>query len=268
MLKAPLTLSKARVLITNDDGLDAPGITLLHELVRPLVAEVVVCAPEWEQSGSSHTATISRPLRLRQAGEGMYGVDGTPADCVIMGIAEVMKGRKPDLVLSGINNGANQGEDVNYSGTLAACFEATLMGVPAIGFSQDKAYGGPANFEVARHWLVAVLQRLVSQPWPEGVLMSVNFPHVASDDVKGIVPARLGRKMTGAGMVSGVDPRGHSYYWNDWRSDGPKTVDCGSDTDIGALAEGYIPVTPITVDPTHAEGLSLLKRVLGKVLVA
>lgn len=263
MIKAPLSLSRARVLLTNDDGVDAPGIALLHELIRPLVADVIICAPEQEQSGSSHTATVSRPLRLRQAGEGMYAVDGTPADCVIMGIAEIMKDRRPDLVLSGINNGANIGEDVNYSGTLAACFEATLMRVPAIGFSQDKAYGGPASFEVARHWLVEVLQRLVSQPWPDDVLMSVNFPHLPADDVKGIVPARLGRKAEGVSLVEGTDPRGHSYYWSAWRYDHPRLVDCADDTDLAAMRDGYISVTPLTVDPTHSEGLGVLRKVLA-----
>ncbi len=261
MLKAPLVLSKARVLITNDDGVDAPGIALLHELIRPLVAEVVICAPEHEQSGSSHVSTISRPLRLRKAGEDMYAVDGTPADCLIMGIAEVMKDRRPDIVLSGINNGANLGEDVNYSGTLAACFEATLMRVPAIGFSQDKEYGQPANFSNARRWLTEVVTRLVSQPWPEDVVMSVNFPH--SETVHNITPTRLGRKAEGVSMVRGTDPRGHGYYWNSWRYDDPKTVDCGPDTDIGVVAAGDISVTPLTVDPTHAEGLSVLRRMFA-----
>mgnify|MGYP000945775097 CR=1 FL=1 len=268
MLKAPLTLSKARVLITNDDGVDAPGIALLHELVRPLVAEAIICAPEYEQSGSSHVATISRPLRLRRAAEDIFAVDGTPADSLIMGVREVMKDRQPDIVLSGINNGANLGEDVNYSGTLAACFEATLMRIPAIGFSQDKAYGQPANFQVARHWLVEVLERLVSQPWPQDVLMSVNFPNIGSDSVRGIAPTRLGRKAEGVKLVPGVDPRGHTYYWNAWRYDNPMTVDCGPDTDIGALGEGHVSVTPLTVDPTHAEGMSMLKRILGKAQAA
>lgn len=261
MLKAPLVLSRARVLLTNDDGVDAPGIALLHELVRPLVAEVVVCAPEHEQSGSSHTSTISRPLRLRRTGEDMYAVDGTPADSLIMGISEVMKGRRPDIVLSGINNGANLGEDVNYSGTLAACFEATLMGVPAIGFSQDKEYGQPANFAVARAWLAEILTRLVSQPWPSDVVMSVNFPH--TENVTGVTATRLGRKAQGVSMVQGVDPRGYNYYWNSWRYDDPKTVDCGPDTDIGTLATGGISVTPLTVDPTHAEGLGILRRLFA-----
>ena len=263
MLKAPLTLSKARVLITNDDGVDAPGIALLHELVRPLVADVVICAPEQEQSGSSHTSTISRPLRLRKAAEDMYAVDGTPADSLIMGVCEVMKDKRPDIVLSGINNGANIGEDVNYSGTLAACFEAALMGIPAIGFSQDKAYGQPANFEVARHWLVDVLQRLVGQPWPHDIIMSVNFPNISNGDVRGVQPARLGRKASGVSLVDGMDPRGHKYYWNAWRYDGSRTVDCGPDTDIGALENRYISVTPLTVDPTHAEGLSVLRKALS-----
>lgn len=263
MLKSPFNLSQARVLLTNDDGIDAPGIALLQELVRPLVGELFVCAPEMEQSGSSHVATISRPLRLRHAGSNMYCVDGTPADSVIMGIAEVMKDKRPDLVLSGINNGANLGEDVNYSGTLAACFEATLMGVPAIGFSQEKPYGQSAGFDAARGWLEQVLTRLVSHPWPDGVIMSVNFPAVSADAVTGIIPTRLGRKMQGVNMVPGVDPRGHSYYWNAWRSDMPKTVDCGPDTDIGALEAGAVSVTPLTVDPTHRQALVALEELFA-----
>lgn len=264
MLKSPLDLSKAHILLTNDDGIDAPGIALLHELIRPLVARVVVCAPEHEQSGSSRVLTVNTPLRLRCAGEDMFAVSGTPVDSVTMGIAEIMKDRRPDLVLSGINNGTNICEDVNYSGTLAACFEATLMRIPAIGFSQDKAYGEPANFQVARHWLVDVLTRLLSCSWLDDVVMSVNFPNIEPGAVTGILPVRLGRKATGTSFIKGQDPRGRTYYWNDWRYDGPKTVDCGPDTDIGALAAGAIAVTPLAVDPTHQQALRSLKDVLAR----
>jgi len=262
MLKAPFNLSRARVLLTNDDGINAPGLMLLEEVVRPLVQELIVVAPEHEQSGSSHTVTMRHPLRLRDAGSGHYAVDGTPPDCVIMGVRHVMKDNPPDLVLSGINRGDNMGERVHYSGTLAACFEAGLIGIPAIGFSQYRLWGHHPNYDVARHWLGFVLKKLLSVSWTEGSFMSVNFPLVEDGKVKGVRATRLGRQhMTE--LTPGTDPRGLPYYWNNRATDLANAIDAGLDTDIGAVQAGYIAVSPIAIDPTHHASLEAMNEVLS-----
>lgn len=262
MLKTPFNLSKARVLLTNDDGINAPGLMLLEEVVRPLVHELIVIAPEHEQSGSSHTVTMRYPLRLRDAGSHHYAVDGTPPDCVIMGVRHVMKHNPPDIVLSGINRGDNMGERVHYSGTLAACFEAGLMGIPAIGFSQFRHWGLLPNYTAAREGLATVLKKLVSVSWLEGSFMSVNFPVPDDGRVKGIRMTRLGRQhMTE--LTPGTDPRGLPYYWNNRQTDLTNAIDAGLDTDIGAVQAGYIAVTPIAIDPTHYPSLDTMNEVLS-----
>ena len=183
-------LSRARVLISNDDGINAPGLKLLERIIRPLVRELWVVAPETEQSGAGHSLTLRRPLRLRRVSGRRFAVDGTPTDCVLLGLKKVLKDRPPDLVLSGINRGGNMGEDVTYSGTIAAAMEATLLGFPAIAFSlvtDDRRVG---KWATAEHWIGPVLEKLGANSWPPNVFISVNFPDVPARSVKGIEVTR------------------------------------------------------------------------------
>ena len=172
----PLDLSRARVLISNDDGIHAPGLRVLERVVRRLAKEVWVVAPEHEQSAASHSLTLRRPLRIRKLSGRRYAVDGTPTDSVLLAVREIMKDRAPDLVLSGINRGGNLGEDVTYSGTIAAAMEGALLGIPAIALSQLSENGRPVKWGTAEHHLADVLERLTSAPWPPGILMNGQLP--------------------------------------------------------------------------------------------
>lgn len=255
-------LAKATVLLSNDDGIDAPGLGHLEKIVAPLVGELWVVAPEHEQSGAGHSLTLRRPLRIRHLSGHRYAVDGTPTDCVLLGINHIMRdaGRKPDLVLSGINRGGNLGEDVTYSGTIAAAMEATLLGYPAIALSLVADSGGNARWAVAERWLPEVLRGLQGQSWPEGVLMNVNFPDVPPDKVTGIEATRQGRRKPGGEIVEGRDPRGLPYYW----VGGQRQEDRHrKQTDLEAVLRGAVTVTPLSMDLTHGAMLKSLKEAFG-----
>lgn len=262
MLKSPSVLSQLRVLLTNDDGIDAPGLALLEEIVRPLVASCVVVAPEVNQSGCGHTVAVAHPIRLRQVGENRYAVNSTPPDCTLIGVREVMKEAPPHLILSGINAGRNIAEYVHYSGTVAACFEAGLLGIPSIAFSQEKVEGKPLDFDCARGWLAEVLRRLIAQEWPGDCLLNVNFPARPALQVERVTLARLGRVLQGTGFQKITDPRGHTCYWNDWTDDILEAVDAAPDTDLGAMARGEISVTPVAIDLTDRIALARLESAL------
>lgn len=173
----PVDLARSRVLIANDDGIHAPGLKLLERVVRPLVKEVWVVAPETEQSAASHSLTMRRPLYLRKAtGRHRYAVDGTPTDCVLLAIHKVLKDRPPHLVLSGINRGGNMGEDATYSGTVAAAIEGALLGFPSVAFSLVYEDRQMVSWPTAEHWVAEVLRRLDRLSWPRNVLLNVNIP--------------------------------------------------------------------------------------------
>jgi protein-L-isoaspartate(D-aspartate) O-methyltransferase/5'/3'-nucleotidase SurE len=208
----PLDLARARILIANDDGVHAPGLKVLHKVARALAREVWVVAPETEQSAASHSLTMRRPLYLRELKRRQLAVDGTPTDCVLLAIHQVLKDRPPDLVLSGINRGGNLGEDATYSGTVAAAMEGTLLGFRSIAFSLAYESAGRVAWDVAEHWAATVLQRLAGVAWPPGILLNVNFPAVPSAAaVSGIEITRQGRHKIGGAIVEGTDPRGQRY---------------------------------------------------------
>jgi len=252
----PINLKKARVLICNDDGMHAPGIKLLQKAVAPLVREVWVVAPETEQSAASHSLTLRRPLRIRKASDGRYGVDGTPTDSVLLGISQVMRETPPDLVLSGINRGGNLGEDVTYSGTIAAAMEAALLGVPAIAFSQVADDRRNARWKTAETWLPKVLRKLAKMEWPKDVLMSVNFPDTPAGRVTGIEVARQGQRKIGGALQQGEDPRGEPYYWVGIQRIKEQYL---AGTDLDVVSRGGVAVTPLTLDLTHAATLKKMK---------
>jgi 5'-nucleotidase len=252
---------KQRILVTNDDGIHAPGLAVAEKIARALSDDVWVVAPETEQSGASHSLTLSQPLRLRKIEERRFALTGTPTDCVMMGVAEIMKDKKPDLVLSGVNRGSNIADDVTYSGTIAGAMEGTALGIPSIAMSQ--AYGFEEGYTL--RWQCAevrgpdVIRRLVEIGWPEPqeVLMNVNFPDCEPEAVAGIEITEQGKRdMQTAVMDRRVDMRGNPYYWIGFkrvRSDPRKG------TDLNAIYEKRISITPLHLNLTEFKVRDRLK---------
>lgn len=260
MNSEPLDLAQARVLISNDDGIHAPGLKVLEKIVRPLVKEVWVVAPETEQSGAGHSLTLRRPLRVRKVSGRRFAVDGTPTDCVLMAVRSIMRKRPPHLVLSGVNRGGNLGEDATYSGTIAAAMEGTLLGLPAIALSLviDDAHG--PKWSTVEHFLPDVLKRIVSCRWPRNVFINVNFPDFAARAVSGVEVTRQGKRKIGDEIQECRDPRGQPYYW----IGAQRAEDRGqAGTDLEAVYRGAISVTPMSMELTHEASAVALKAALA-----
>ena len=257
MAGEPKELARSRVLISNDDGVHAPGLKVLERVARKLAKEVWVVSPDTEQSAASHSLTLRRPLRIRKVRGHRYAVDGTPTDAVLLGVQEVMKKHLPDLVLSGINRGGNLGEDVTYSGTVSAAMEGTLLGFRSIAFSQLCEDAKPVQWATAEHWSEKILRYLAPVAWPPNVLINVNFPNVPPDEVRGIEVVRQGRRKIGGQLAQGTDPRGERYYWI-----GPQRNEdtAKPGTDLEAVTRGAIAVTPLVLDLTHNPTLGILKE--------
>lgn len=260
MAEWPLDLSKARILITNDDGIYAPGLEVLYRIAKSLCDDVWVVAPEVEQSGAGHSLTLRRPLRIKDHGEKRFSIDGTPTDCVLMARNVIMKGYRPDLVLSGVNRAANLGEDVTYSGTVAATMEATILGIPAIAFSQCLNGGDEVHWETAEKFAPDLIKKLVSKGWPDNTLININFPAVPPIEVEGVEVVSQGRRKIGDKIIEGRDPRGEPYYWIG-PIYGEKTYEEG--TDLRSTADNRISVTPIDMNMTDTSALSSLKEAIG-----
>ena len=253
------TLAKARVLLTNDDGIRSPGIHILEKVLAPLAREVWTVAPEREQSAAGHSLTLRRPLRMHKLGPRRFAVDGTPTDCVLLAAREIMRAAPPDLVISGVNRGGNIADDITYSGTIAAAMEATLLGIPAIALSQVCDDRHKIKWATAEHWLPDVLKRILRVRWPLNVLINVNFPDLVARSVKGIAVVPQAQCEGGSDPVRGVDPRGEPYWWiGGAREDQP--VPPG--TDLDAVERGSIAVTPLTLDLTHVPTLKALRRAM------
>ncbi|ANU08718.1 5'/3'-nucleotidase SurE [Paraurantiacibacter namhicola] len=236
-----------RILLTNDDGIHAPGLALLEEIAREFSDDVWTCAPAEEQSGAGHSLTLHSPVRLRKHGDQRYAVTGTPSDAVNLAMRKFFTETKPDLVLSGINHGENLADDITYSGTASAAMEAALAGVPAIAMSQALRESG-LGFDAAKGWAVRVLQKLIDVRMARRSLVNVNFPACATADVRGIRVTRQGFHDYARGsLVESSDPRGRPYYWFGLY-DVEHTLDHG--TDLEAVNEGYVSVTPLQLDLT------------------
>ncbi len=229
-----------RILVTNDDGIFSEGIKLLADALTE-IGEVVVVAPDREQSASGHSLTLSRPLRIRRVRRHWFTVDGTPTDCVNLAVQGLLKEEPPDLVVSGINFGVNLGNDVTYSGTVSAAFEASLQGLPAIAFSLEVEEG----YSFARAAALArdVVTAIAPGEQPPGLLLNVNFPAAAP---QGFRWTRLGKRRYRQTVVEKLDPKGHKYYW----IAGTPVWEHESGTDHAALVEGYVSVTPLHLDLT------------------
>jgi len=253
-----------RILLTNDDGIHAPGFALLESIAAKLSDDVWAVAPAEEQSGAGHSLTLTRPIRLRKLAERRYSVSGTPTDAVMMALAHIMEGAPPDLILSGINRGANLAEDVTYSGTVSAAMEGALAGVRSIALSQVYAREGMGDtipFAAAEAWAERVLRPLMDAPFTPGTLVNVNFPAMAPEAVKGIRVCRQGIRDYGRlRIVERTDPRGYRYYWFGLA---PTVETPGHVTDLEVVADGYISVTPLFLDLTHEPGLDLLAAEFG-----
>ena len=255
-----MNLARARVLIANDDGINATGLKILERAAKALSKDVWVVAPETEQSATSHSLTLRRPLRIRRISAKRYAVDGTPTDCVLLGVRRIMRDSPPDIVLSGVNRGGNLGEDITYSGTVAAAMEGTLLGIPSVALSQYYQDRQEVPWKTAEVWTVKVLEALAKISWPDGILMNVNFPDVAAADVTGIEIACQGRRKIGGEIQAGKDPRGDSYFWIGAQRDEEKFR---PGTDLEAVERGAVAVTPLTMDLTHAATLKKLKGTIG-----
>jgi 5'-nucleotidase len=247
-----------RILLTNDDGIHAPGLAVLEKIARQFSDDIWICAPDEEQSGMGHALTLTRPVRLRKHGERRFSVTGTPTDAVTMGLRKVIEAQ-PDVILSGVNRGANLADDITYSGTVSAAIEGALAGVRSIAMSQvytKETRNSDSAFDAATEWGARVLGPLLDTPLPKRTLVNVNFPPIAPDAVKGVRAVRQGFHDYSRGtVVEGRDPRGFQYYWFGLEAI-EHTLDHG--TDLEAIDEGYISVTPLQLDLTHHSSLGAL----------
>jgi len=247
-----------RILISNDDGINAHGLKVLEKVARTLSDDIWIIAPEGECSGAGHSLTLNSPLRVRQISEKKYAISGTPTDCVLIGIDHLMKNNPPDLILSGINHGGNLAEDVTYSGTVAIAMEATLMGVKAISFSLVTEDGHPAKWATAEHHAPTLLKQLVELKYAKGVFMNINFPNAIASSVQGVRVTHQGQRcLVGDKLIERLDPRGISYYW----IGGIDYNQSGADgTDLQAIAESFISITPLSLDFTHHPSVKSLEK--------
>ncbi|KKX25383.1 5'/3'-nucleotidase SurE [Rhizobium sp. LC145] len=250
-----------RILLTNDDGIHAEGLAVLERIARKLSDDVWIVAPETDQSGLAHSLTLSEPLRLRKVGEKHFALRGTPTDCVIMGIREILP-EKPDLVLSGVNDGANMADDVTYSGTIAGAIEGTLQGVRSFALSQAvrRENGRVAPWEVAESYAPDLIRKLSELDLPDGTFLNLNFPNCEPKDVQGVQVTSQGKLDFGLTIDARNDGRGLPYYWLRF---GERQGHFREGTDIHALKEGKISVTPLKLDLTDHSVQDRVAQALG-----
>ena len=234
------------VLISNDDGIDAPGLKVLEDTLNSMEGyRVTVVAPSDQQSASSHSLTLTSPLRILDRGEGRYAVTGTPTDSVLVAMEKILRSDPPDIVLSGINHGPNMGEDVIYSGTVAAAMEGTMIGLPSYALSL--AEWGPKDFTGAAGFLRCCLPDILAFPLPKGTLLNVNIPERPVAEIQGVRVTRLGNRVYQNVITDQVDPHGRPYLWIGGK--GP-TWEQENGTDYCAVEQGYVSITPLMIDLT------------------
>ena len=252
-----------RILITNDDGIDAPGLHALREIAGQLSDDVWVVAPETNQSGASHSLTMHEPLRMRRIDERAFAVRGTPTDSVIMGVRHVLKDRLPDLVLSGVNRGANMAEDVTYSGTIAGAFEGTILGIRSVALSQAFGLSGSKGirWQTALAHAPGLLRRLLAAEWMPSCVMNVNFPDREPGEVAGTRVTVQGRRDPGLLQIEERrDTWGNPYYWLAFER---RRSSAAEGTDLAAVYAGYISVTPLFLDLTYQAMRERVSRALS-----
>lgn len=253
-----------RILCTNDDGIHATGLAVLEKIARSFSDDVWVIAPEQEHSGASRALTLTAPVRVRKAGPKRYAISGTPTDCVLLGVEHLMEDGPPDLVLSGVNRGQNIAEDVTFSGTIAGAMQGMQFGIPAIALSQARGLRGDEAqipWETAETYGPGVVGKLLEHGWPKDVLMNVNFPDVPPDQVTEVEVTTQGRRDQHIIYADKrTDPRGNTYFWFGFRG---RLSNAAEGTDLRAIYDGRIAVTPLHVDLTHMPTIASLKGVLG-----
>ena len=255
-----------RILITNDDGINAKGLEILKAIALGLSPDVWTVAPETNQSGTSHSMTLHSPLRLRAIDERTYAVAGTPTDCVIMAVRHLLKDQSPDLILSGVNHGSNLAEDITYSGTVAAAMEGTLLGVRSIalslmmGFEEDGKR--TAFWETALAHAPSLIRMLIEALWRPGTLINVNFPDVSPEKISGITVTRQGvRDQNLLNIDSRSDPWGTPYFWFGFERRRSTLVE---GTDLSAMADGKISVTPLSLNLTDRDAFAALEQLVAR----
>jgi 5'-nucleotidase len=244
---------RPNILVTNDDGLGADGIVALREALEPL-GRVMVVAPDREQSAASHAVTLRNPLRVNRIDENVISVDGTPTDCVLLAVNGLLPS-KPDYIFSGINHGPNMGDDVSYSGTVAAAIEGTLCGIPSVAIS--RAMWGTGDFSPAAEFAAVLARMVIKNGIPNNSLLNVNVPPVAREDIEGVRITKLGRRLYRDAVVEKKDPRGKTYYWI-----GGEMPTWGDEegSDFNAVDEKMISITPIHLDLTDYRAIVDMKN--------
>jgi 5'-nucleotidase len=252
-----------RILITNDDGIHSPGLAACEKIARTLSDDIWIVAPEIDQSGVSHSLSLNDPLRMREVGERHFAIKGTPTDCVIMGVRHIMK-EKPDLVLSGVNRGRNCAEDVTYSGTVAGAMEGAVLGIPSFALSQAYAFSTKHSpcWETGIKFAPDLIRRVLDTGMPRDVLVNINFPDCMPDQVAGVSVAVQGKRDQELLRIDARhDGRGNPYYWIAFGRGGIAGAAPGSD--LAALTENRIAVTPLRLDLTDEPFMTKLAEVLG-----
>jgi 5'-nucleotidase len=253
-----------RILVTNDDGIHAPGLAVAEKIARALSDDVWVIAPETEQSGASHSLTLTMPLRLRQVGERRYAVAGTPTDCVMMGCLHLLKDKPPELILSGVNWGSNLADDVTYSGTIAGAMEGCALGIPSVAMSQagDEETRENIDWSPGEVHAPELIRQLLQAGWPDGTLMNINFPSGPASDVKGWALVPQGRyDLQSTEIEERRDARNRPYYWVGLRR---RRASPPENTDLGTVYGGKISVTPLHMNLTETTVLEKLQEKMGR----
>jgi len=241
------------ILLSNDDGVYSEGLRILARRLKQ-IGRIVIVAPDQERSAASHALTLHRPLRVKKISQDAYAVDGTPTDCINLGINEILK-QRPDIIISGINHGANLGDDVHYSGTVSAALEGGIMGVPSMAISlvaRDRF-----RFDTAAEFAVKLAKKIIKDSLPKGIILNVNVPNLPASQIKGYEFTEQGKRNYGNIIVEKIDPRGRKYYWIGGDEVGFENIPA---TDCKAVAEGKISITPLRVNMTDKPSLHLLKK--------
>lgn len=245
-------MTSMRILCTNDDGINAPGIKIIEDIARKLSDDVWVVAPESDQSGVSHSLSLNDPLRLREISDRHFAVRGTPTDCVIMGVRHIIKDKRPDLVLSGVNRGRNVAEDVVYSGTIAGAMEGAILGIPSFALSQEFGVENRQKlpWDTALAHGPEIVRRIFETGVPQDTVVNINFPNCAVDDVQGVIVSRQGKRHQGFLKIEGrTDGRGNDYFWIGFER--PLAAEAPTEgTDLDTLARRCVSVTPLRLNLT------------------
>lgn len=249
-----------RILLVNDDGIHAPGLEILENIAKSISDDVWIVAPDVERSGASRALTLSDPIRVRKIKERHFSCSGTPTDCVILGVLDLVEGKKPDLILSGVNRGQNLAEDVTVSGTVAGAVQGMQMGIPSIAISQSINYhlGEDVRWDVSKKHGAEVVKKLLKHTWPPSVIMNLNFPDSLKNDELIIEATYQGAREEDVNHLDRrADPRGNDYYWLGYNNQN-FTPPLGSD--LRAITEGHVSITPLHIDLTERDVLNQLKK--------